>query len=1222
MARWRTGFVAFLIVLFSGGIRVSVNPMSMLFVCLLPVIRKLARPAGSAILSLALLQAGYAQQIETQPWMTVQETTRQFSNVQQDQEIDPYTGALKISNREVYLPGNGDLDITVLRIYDTDAMRGATGVNPVLSYKWVGLGMGWSLNVAPKVIITPFATDSSGPPLKPDENYYCTGTGYAATYMLEHIDGRSEPLVHITTGSLRTATNWELNCSGTPYFLRSPEGIKHELGIRHGDAANVVGGGTIPSRPVTVLHTTKIIDTNGNFIDIAYQYLGAGFSSFFGHQIWAAYLPSSITSSDGRSITFSYDPGLPDPGGYPPRLLSITSGGITLRQYTHVNNKVATVVRPDSTKWEYDYWATAGAPSVLRLKSVKLPTGGLTTYEYSSSSFRPCAASIGQVPQLVSFVQVSKATSSDGGVWTYAYARSNTQNQYDVTTITTPAGTETYKHIGVGYFTPNPPGTADLMYSLSCSKVVGDPWKLGLMVEKSVAGQSAETYNWSSRLFSTNYFQGIKSRVMIRNFPLTVLFNYYVPVLTSQVKTVNGAVHTTIYSNYDAYGNPVTIAEAGPNGGNRTTTRTYLNDTAKWIIGRVKDESFTGSSTTRLFDGYGNLTSITSEGVTTGYTYDSQGNIATTTQPRGLVYTYSNYKRGTPQTEAQPEAVSLARVVDNMGNVTSETNGNGFTTTYTYDGLNRVTSVDYPFGNTKTITYTANSQTATRGGLVETIQYDGFGRPSSVTLGGIVTTFTHDPLGRRTFESNPDSASGTTYVYDALDRVIRINNADSTFQLNSFGAGTQSVTDERGKVTTATFRSYGDPSQRFLMSVTSPEPSTNLSLVRNTKDLVTSATQGGFTRTYGYNSNYYLTSVVNPETGTTTYGRDAAGNMTTRSVGTSGTTTYVYDGRNRLTTVTYPGITPAVTNVYTKTDKLLRATSTAAVREYLYNANDNLTGQFLTIDSIAFNTAYTYNDNDQLNLIVYPRSVKFVYYTPDVLGRPSLVTGYVTSLSYWPSGQIKQINYANGTVTNYGQNARLWPNLFGTKKGATSYIDTGYLYDGVGNLTHIADSVDNASYGRVLTYDNINRLTGINGPWGTGTIAYSGVGNISSQTLGTYNVAYTYNTGNRLSAVSGSKVASYTYDAYGNIATGAGNTYTYDGVPNLRCINCANPATKIEYAYDGTGQRVSVTKAGVKTYEVYDLQGNLLIEFTPSQGNKLVEYIYLGNKRIAQRVTP
>ena len=74
---------------------------------------------------------------------------------------------------------------------------------------------------------------------------------------------------------------------------------------------------------------------------------------------------------------------------------------------------------------------------------------------------------------------------------------------------------------------------------------------------------------------------------------------------------------------------------------------------------------------------------------------------------------------------------------------------------------------------------------------------------------------------------------------------------------------------------------------------------------------------------------------------------------------------------------------------------------------------------------------------------------------------------------------------------------------------------------------------------------------------------------------------------------------------------------------SLRAAASSNNATnKVEYSYDGTNQRSIVSKAGVKTYEMYGSNGNQLMEFTPSQSNRLVEYIYLGGKRVAQRVSP
>ncbi len=504
--------------------------------------------------------------------------------------------------------------------------------------------------------------------------------------------------------------------------------------------------------------------------------------------------------------------------------------------------------------------------------------------------------------------------------------------------------------------------------------------------------------------------------------------------------------------------------------------------------------------------------------------------------------------------------------------------------------------------------------------MTEATVYNGFGQPTSVSLGGITRTFQVDTLGRKTFESDPGSGNGTTYEYDILNRVKKVTNADSSSRNISYGSGSKTVTDERSKTTTFTYRAYGNPDQQFLMSIAAPEASASVTIQRNSRDLTTQVTQAGLTRQYGYYSNYYLHTVTNPETGTTTYGRDAAGNMTSRSVGSSGTTNYTYDDQNRLETVNYPGSTPSIANTYNKTHKLKTANTSTGNRTFDYDENGNLKNESLIVDGQTFTAVYGYNGLDQLNSITYPRSNTTVNYSPDALGRPTQVSGYVNSVTYWPSGQINQISYANGTNTSYGQNSRLWPSSFSTQKSGATYISSGYTYDGVGNLTNINDTVDD-TYDRTLTYDGISRLSTVSGPWGSGTVNYNGAGNITSQVFGGTNLNYTYDGNNRLSSVSGSRAASYGYDAYGNITSASGTAYTYDGAPNLRCINCADVANKIEYAYDATNHRSVITKGGFKTYEMYGSNGNQLVEYTPLPTPRLVQYIYLGGKRIAQRVS-
>lgn len=419
---------------------------------------------------------------------------------------------------------------------------------------------------------------------------------------------------------------------------------------------------------------------------------------------------------------------------------------------------------------------------------------------------------------------------------------------------------------------------------------------------------------------------------------------------------------------------------------------------------------------------------------------------------------------------------------------------------------------------------------------------------------------------------------------------------------------------------------------------------------------ITSVSQGGLARGYGYNENGYLTVVTNPETGATVYGRDASGNMTSKTVGASGITNYAYDDQNRLTSVVYPGgNTPTVTNFYTKTNRLSASISSTASKYYTYTENGNILSESSIIDGYLFDTVYAYSYNDQLTGITYPNFGSIITYTLDVLGRPKSVSGYITNVDYWPSGQIKQIKYGNGTVTNYDQNTRLWPSSFTTQKNTgESHSNSTYEYDGTGNITKIDDTID-LNYNRTLGYDGINRITSAVGPWGSGSIAYTIGGNITRQVFGGVDLSYTYDGNNRLNRVSTNPTGTFSYDSYGNIINDGVNIFNYDEASNLKCINCITTANtsgsnianaigicdfrclnrigridspgitrgiETQFTYDGSNQRISVSKNGLKTYEVYDSRGNLLVsESTQGSITDLTEFFYLGGKRVAQKQT-
>lgn len=1082
---------------------------------------------------------------------------RSFVNQSQNEFVDPFTGALQRHYVDLRIPGNGGMDLVIARSYNSSSVDPANPTQPRMT-----AGLGWTLHF--------------GRILKSRNSYPCLNQNLESVSdnpILELPDGSRQLLTFTGQNSplLVSQQRWRAMCSttGVGLVVTSPEGLTYEM-------TQALSPGST-SNPMYEWHTRKITDRNGNYISI--NYVSGGSAEI-----------RNITTSDGRSVSFTYI----DSGRATARIGSITSAGQTY-DYTYKASgisgvfQLASVTRPDNNSWDYDYDGNNGAlAGSYLMRSATTPQGGTITYAYEYVFFDSQSN-----PASKSNV-VSRKTLSTGGSWSFSYSPGGTSS-LDTTRVTSPEGTTTYKHMGPNYASS------------------GDIWKVGLLMEKRVGDAQTEQYSWSG--------QKISSETFVRPGAFVTRFDYLetnAPLLTRKTITRNGATFQTIYSDFDNYGNPRAVTESGPRGGSRTTTINYYINTSKWIIRQAKDESSTGHSISRTFDSNGNMLNETKNGISVSRTFDGAGNVSSVTFPRSLTHTYSEYFRGVPQSERQPEGITISREVSGAGNVTSETVG-GERTDYGYDSMNRITSVDYPEGNSVSISYTSRSRTATRGSLTEVINYNSFGKIHSITRGGISTTYSTDALGRTTFVSNPGSSSGTYYSYDILDRVTQVRNPDSSSRYINYGSSSKSIRDENGNTTIRYYRAYGDPDRTFLMAIVMPDASMNVDYDRNSKDLITAATQAGVTRRYSYNSSGHMISATNPETGTTTYGRDAAGNMTSKNVGSSGSITYSYDGQNRLKTVNYPGSAPTVSHTYDERHRLTRTYSTDATRSFSYDGNGNVQSETLNANGMTWTARYGYNDNDQLTSITYPFSGEIVRYGVDVLGRPTSVSGYVTSASYWPSGQVNRIMYANGVSSEYGQNSRLWPSSFSTVRSSAAYIRNSLSYDNVGNLTGISDSVDNA-YDRTFAYDKLDRLTDLRTQQGSGAISYDGVGNIALQTVPGMRISYRYDGANLLTGITNSAGGSesFSYDAMGNVTARGPVTFEYDSVPNLRCVNCSKPTSRSQYTYDGDQKRTQVVKGDTVTHEFHGVHGNLLSEYSPSS-RKLVQYIYLNGKRIAQK---
>jgi len=166
--------------------------------------------------------------------------------------------------------------------------------------------------------------------------------------------------------------------------------------------------------------------------------------------------------------------------------------------------------------------------------------------------------------------------------------------------------------------------------------------------------------------------------------------------------------------------------------------------------------------------------------------------------------------------------------------------------------------------------------------------------------------------------------------------------------------------------------------------------------------------------------------------------------------------------------------------------------------------------------------------------------------------------------------------------------------------------DSGYAYDGNGNLTEIVDASFNV---RAFEYDGLNRLVKAdNGAQGETRMYYDARDNLVGvkDPLGNF-TQYVYDAFDNLvvqnSPDSGALTAEF--DAAGNRtsmtdARGLRTEYRYDALNRLIDITYPDPNLDVRIAYDGgnygKGRVSRMVDAGGTTDYVYDRRGNLLTE--------------------------
>lgn len=1125
-----------------------------------------------------------------------------------NESVDAFGGTVQLHFKDAIIPGNGGLDIVIQRSYKSHQRN-------LMFPQFMGLG--WTMHYGR--ITVPAA----------HKNKVCLQRlSYSISTednpSLEFPDGAAELLVLDDYSSspnryLITKNNWLVTCRLEGGFdVKSPDGTTYIMDRQFIGETQAVGW-----------YTSKVTDKHGNTLTMTYgeDETPYGVKSFL----------QQIDASDGRRVVYNYAGGL---------LGSVQYNGQTVASYSYAPTSgsadwlltaydLVGVSLPAGQDWTYEYYPRAlesnGEPEAQsnQLKSITYPTGAKATYDYQKIAFD---TSTPDAKTHAIRTKTLSSPSSPSATWDYQFVPGAASQTKDQTIITGPESIIKYEHCGLAY----------ARNGIEAAWLIGLPTKREVYELGGVNLREKMLYSYNKRTISDENFWHGRDRPAVDE-------HSYAALMTSQYTERDGVGTSTTYENFDAYGNPQRVTKSNTSGavaGDLVTETVYRHDVPNWIIGlpeQITETVGTVHRTTQnTYNSRGDIERQDVNGVVTTMIYHASGDLESKTEPGNQTTQFGNYSHGVARYIANPDGTSVSRSVDDFGRITSITDERNKTRGFSYDGVGRLTGINYPEGASVSITYGERDKTLHRGAYTEVTDTDGWGRVTSVNRNGIAVTTRYSPEGRRIFTSYPGSAQGTSYEYDAIGRQTRVVHPDGDIQITHNGAF-QHIRDERGNTRELLYQSFGgfDGAQLVQVmeqNVTGDDPGTYLiNVLLDGFGHPTRVQQGvlgdtGKVRTYDYDGRFYLVKETNPETGDTIYTRDAAGNMMSKAIGSLAAIGFEYDARDRLKTINYP-TSPDITGQVMASERVdyeydpagnVTNTSKGNVRrEFAYSDNGNLTLDRTVVDGVTYDVTYGYTELDHLNSITYPSGRSLAYDT-DALGRATKLGNYISQIDYHPSGQVSNMTYANGVNLQLALNDRRLVSGLHLYGAQGDVLNLGYGYDAGQNITSITDNLD-PTKSRAYVYDEINRLVQADTSAGVTQYGYNrndGLVRIQSGTT-TSSILYA----NGVIAEKGAR--QFDRDALGNIRrhaiyqiTGSSvdvidsHVFAFDHSGALRHANKPQQGIDFNWTYDAEGMRVlSQSAGGARTVHIHNKAGQLLGEYKNGVFTGK-ETIYLGDQPV------
>lgn len=600
-------------------------------------------------------------------------------------------------------------------------------------------------------------------------------------------------------------------------------------------------------------------------------------------------------------------------------------------------------------------------------------------------------------------------------------------------------------------------------------------------------------------------------------------------------------------------------------------------------------------------------------------TYDTQGNLVSSTNAVGHVTQWSNYN-GLGQAGRMTDANGVATDYgyDLKGNLTSTTlllaTGNR-TTTLAYDNSHRVTDIAQPDGHVARLRYNAAGRLEYTGNALGEYVRVALDRAANTSR---TSSARHTPgLNGSVPVATASGEFSASTQHDSLKRpYATMGNAGQSTALRYDSNGNlTTVTDAAGHQTTRTY----DALDR-LVQTTAPDGG-QTTLGYNAQGQLASVTAPrGLVTSYTYNAFGEILTRTSPDTGRTTYTDDDAGRLASETRNDGSVVSYGWDAIDRITWRSSAGVTETFTydeGTYGK-GRLTRINDAAGQSSYTYNAAGQLTQQVNTIFGNAYTTAWGFDAAGRLTSMTYPGGFTLGY-GYDAYGRLASVTSNLggtwatlaSSLLYQPAtDRLYAWRFGNGLarMTTLDSDGRV------SQLSSPGAHGLGMGYDNVDAIRSITDQ-SYPSLSSAFDYDANARLKPVTRSGDDQGLLYDGSGNRNSHLRAgsSYTLAIDP-ASNRLAAVSGAVSRSYGYDSRGNLASetgpGVARLFGYDAFNRMASFS-SNLSGASSYTSNALNQRVSKTSAGVSTHFVYGPGGELVYE---SRNGAITTYVWLGGE--------